>query len=80
MSTGPRLSLLPSAMMQFPRAQHAIAPIRVALPETERAVGLVTLKGRSISPVLDTFLKQARKTTGLIMKGPTTHQTAVPKS
>jgi DNA-binding transcriptional LysR family regulator len=80
MSSGPQLSLLPSVMLRFAGEQHAVSVVRVALPETERPIGLVTLKGRSISPVLDTFLDQARTTTNLMTKGLIRRHKAVQKS
>ncbi|MFC4171313.1 LysR family transcriptional regulator [Microvirga sp. GCM10011540] len=66
MSSGPHLSLLPKAMLRFSSVQPAIAAIRLELPETERPVGLVRVKGRSMSPVLGTFVEQARKATSRI--------------
>lgn len=63
MTDGPYLSLLPSAMLMPGAAALAIAPLRVPLTETKRPVGLVTLKGRSNSPLLDSFIVTARKMT-----------------
>ncbi len=69
MSGGPHLTLLPRAMLRFPGVPISIAQVRLELPETERPVGLVRLKGRNMSPVLGTFVEQARKVTSRINTG-----------
>jgi DNA-binding transcriptional LysR family regulator len=69
MSGGPHLTLVPRAMLRVSGAQPAIVSIPVELPETERPVGLVRLKGRSISPVLGTFIARAREVTSRMQTG-----------
>lgn len=70
MSGGPHLTLLPRAMLRFPGAQPAIVAIPLELPETERPVGLVKLQGRSMSPVLGTFVARAHEVTSRMLTGP----------
>ena len=70
MSGGPHLTLLPRAMLHVSGTHPAIVPIPLELPETERPVGLVRLKGRSMSPVLGTFLARARGVTSRMLTDP----------
>lgn len=48
--TGRFLAVGPSAMLRFPRQYPALAALPVALPETRRPVGLVSLAGRAPTP------------------------------
>ena len=68
LSNGPFLTLVP-AMLLASGSATGIAPLRVQLPETERPVGLVTLKGRHVSPVATAFLQRTRKVTSEMQEG-----------
>jgi DNA-binding transcriptional LysR family regulator len=70
MSGGPHLTLLPRAMLRVSGTHPTIVPIPLELPETERPVGLVRLKGRNMSPVLGTFLARAREVTSRMLTDP----------
>ena len=68
MTHGPQLSLLPSVMLRLSGSLHRIAPLQLPLPDTERPVALMTLKGRTVSPVLEKFLQKLRQTIASIRK------------
>jgi DNA-binding transcriptional LysR family regulator len=61
LETGRFLSMLPKSLLQFPFERRPLAAVRVDLPETERPIGLVSLRGRSRGPVIELFMSSARK-------------------
>ena len=60
--TGRFLTMLPSFMLRLPSAPPSLRAVPVALPDTRRPIGLVMLKGRSLSPLASLFIDQARAT------------------
>ena len=61
MAAGPFLTILPRAILHYPRAHATLVALAVRLPTTRRPVGLVRLKHRSVSPVAARFYKEARE-------------------
>ena len=50
-ATGPFLAVVPASMLRF-HAQHAsIKKLSVELPMTQRSIGIITLKNRTLSPL-----------------------------
>jgi DNA-binding transcriptional LysR family regulator len=60
LSTGRFLMVLPSAALRMPGLHPAVRPLKVDLPTTRRPIGLVTLKGRRLSPVVQLFIDCTR--------------------
>lgn len=58
---GPFLTILPQALLRYPRPHPTLAALPVRLPTTRRPVGLVWLKQRSMSPITQLFCKLARE-------------------
>jgi DNA-binding transcriptional LysR family regulator len=61
LATGRFLAMLPSAMLKFPTYRGSLKALPIELPETRRPIGLVTLKGRDLSPVAKPFVNCARE-------------------
>jgi DNA-binding transcriptional LysR family regulator len=60
--TGPFLAVIPASMLKF-HAQHAsIKKLPVELPMTQRSIGIITVKNRSLSPLAHKFIECARET------------------
>ena len=59
-AAGPFLTILPRAILRYPRPHPLFAALAVRLPTTRRPVGLVRLRHRSLSPVTGLFCEMAR--------------------
>ena len=66
---GPFLTILPEAMLRYPKPHPSLRALPIALPTTRRPVGLVTLKHRSVSPVADLVRSIAREVAKTMPKG-----------
>src|SRR5258706_3503438 len=51
LASGAFLTMLPRAVLADPAWPRAVKPLPIALPATERPIGLITLKRRSLSPI-----------------------------
>ncbi len=61
LAAGPFLAILPRATLRYPAAHPTLAPLRVRMPTTRRPVGLVRLKHRHVSPIINLFCRVARE-------------------
>jgi len=61
LAAGPFLAILPRAILRYPGPHQTLVALRVRMPTTRRPVGLVRLKHRHISPIVDTFCRVARE-------------------
>jgi DNA-binding transcriptional LysR family regulator len=68
-AAGPFLTILPRAILRYPRSHPIFAALAVQLPTTRRPVGLVRLRHRSLSPVTGLFCKFARDAARPIRSG-----------
>ena len=61
LATGRFLSIFPASVLRFPttRAELKVLPIELPLPEMP--IGIVTLKNRTLGPVGQLFVEQARE-------------------
>jgi len=59
--TGRYLSILPQFWLQLPAPHPFIRKLAVELPITGAPIGIVTLKGRELSPVAQLFIECARE-------------------
>jgi DNA-binding transcriptional LysR family regulator len=60
LATGRFLSSLPRFSLALPRGPAPIKALRVELPGTRRPMGVITLKGRTLSPLAQLFLDGLR--------------------
>ncbi len=60
-ATGRYLTICPATALRFGAGRLGVKALPVNLPELPRAVGIVTLKGRTISPVAEQFIRCARE-------------------
>jgi DNA-binding transcriptional LysR family regulator len=60
LATGRFLSVFPAASLGFPTRRLGIKVLPVNLPMAPVPVGIVTLKNRTLSPVVQIFIKRAR--------------------
>lgn len=67
-ATGPFLTILPEAILQYPRPNLDLAALPVRLPTTKRAIGIVRLRNRSASPVVERFYTLAQKAVGYMSR------------
>jgi DNA-binding transcriptional LysR family regulator len=58
-ANGPFLAMHPGTMLTTPNDHPQLTAVDVRLPETRGPIGLITLKGRSPSPVAKLFLQAA---------------------
>jgi DNA-binding transcriptional LysR family regulator len=61
MAAGPFLTILPRAILHYPRPHPSLVALPVRLPTTRRPVGLVRLRHRSMSPISELFARVARQ-------------------
>jgi DNA-binding transcriptional LysR family regulator len=61
LASGPYLSMRPASMMRFGVKHPSIKVLPVQLPALPRPVGIISLKGRMISPVMQLFIDCARE-------------------
>jgi DNA-binding transcriptional LysR family regulator len=69
MAAGPFLTILPRAILHYPRPHPNLVALAVRLPTTRRPVGLVRLRHRSVSPITEYFCKMAREAAGPMRTG-----------
>lgn len=60
-ATGPFLAVVPAGVMSSPGKYPSIRKLPVELPATQRQVGIVTLKNRTLSPLAQRFIDCARE-------------------
>jgi DNA-binding transcriptional LysR family regulator len=65
---GRYLTIVPDSVFRFPATQSGLKALPADLPTARRAVGIVTLKNRTISPGAQLFIDCARETAGLFAK------------
>jgi hypothetical protein len=58
-ATGRFLAVVPASMLRFPAKDAAIKPLPVELPTADRQIGIVALKNRTLSPLVQLFIKFA---------------------
>jgi DNA-binding transcriptional LysR family regulator len=62
-ASGQFLAMLPASVLQFGPKRSSIKVLPVKLPLIPRSLGIVTLKNRTISPVVQLFIDCAREIT-----------------
>jgi DNA-binding transcriptional LysR family regulator len=60
LTTGRYLTVFPHASLHMPGRHPGVRALAVALPTTRRPIGLVTLEGRRLSPVVQLFRDSVR--------------------
>jgi DNA-binding transcriptional LysR family regulator len=60
-ATGRYLSICPSTALRFSAGKLGVTALPVKIPDFPRALGIVTLKGRTISPLAEQFIRCARE-------------------
>jgi DNA-binding transcriptional LysR family regulator len=63
LATGRFLTILPSFTLNIAGKGSALRALRLELPKTRRAIGVVRLKNRSVSPLGELFLQRVRAMT-----------------
>ena len=61
LATGRFLTIIPGSVLKFSVNNPVLKRLPVELPTTERPVGIITLKNRTISPVAQLFIDCARE-------------------
>ena len=67
-ATGPFLAVVPASVMSSPSKYPSIRMLPVELPATQRQVGIVTLKNRTLSPLAQRFIECAREVANELAK------------
>jgi DNA-binding transcriptional LysR family regulator len=60
-ATGPFLAVVPASMVTFYAEHSSIKLLPVELPMTQRSIGIITLKNRTLSPLAQLFIDCARQ-------------------
>jgi len=60
LATGCFLTVLPSFMLRVPRQNPPLKALPVALPNSRKPVGLITLKYRTTTPLAKLFIDNVR--------------------
>jgi DNA-binding transcriptional LysR family regulator len=60
-ATGRFLAIVPASIMRFPGKHAAIKVLPVDLPATDRQIGIITVKNRTLSPLAKIFIEGARE-------------------
>jgi DNA-binding transcriptional LysR family regulator len=68
-ATGSFLAVVPASMLRFYTKHASIRLLPVELPMTQRSIGIVTLKNRTLSPLAQLFIKTAREVAKPLQKG-----------
>jgi LysR family pca operon transcriptional activator len=63
LETGRFLTIHPAFVLSLPRKHRTLKALPIALPQTRRAVQIITPRYRSISPLAQFFIEQVRKMT-----------------
>ncbi len=66
LESGPYLCVLPSSMLLFGQASRVVSPLNVMLPQPPSAIGVLTVRNRTLSPAAERFLDIARETAAQI--------------
>lgn len=61
LARGPYLAIFPRSLLHFTPYRMAVKVLAVELPGTPPAVGITTLKRRTLSPVVELFIQTARE-------------------
>lgn len=61
LATGRFLSIFPEAILRFPTGRPGVKVLPVKVPVAPAPVGIVTLKNRTLSPVIKLFIDHARE-------------------
>jgi DNA-binding transcriptional LysR family regulator len=61
LATGRYLTVLPSSLLRFPARPTGVKALPVRLPMARMPIGIFTLKNRTLSPVSQLFIDEARK-------------------
>jgi DNA-binding transcriptional LysR family regulator len=69
-ANGRYLTIVPESVFRFSASPAGLKPLRVDMPTARRAVGVVRLKKRTISPSAQLFLQCAREAAKAISKVP----------
>jgi DNA-binding transcriptional LysR family regulator len=60
-ATGPFLAVVPASMVRFYAEHASIKLLPVELPMTQRSIGIITLRNRTLSPLAQLFIDCARQ-------------------
>jgi DNA-binding transcriptional LysR family regulator len=60
-ANGRFLAIVPAYLMRFPAKHPSIKMLPVELPTTQRQIGIITLKNRTLSPLAQLFIDCARQ-------------------
>jgi DNA-binding transcriptional LysR family regulator len=60
LATGRFLTVLPSFMLRVPRGNPPLKALPVALPNRPTPIGIITLKNRTLTPIAQLFIDNAR--------------------
>jgi DNA-binding transcriptional LysR family regulator len=60
-ATGHFLAVVPAAILKFPTRHPSIKKLPVELPTTQRQIGIITLKHRTLGPLAQLFIDCARE-------------------
>ena len=61
LATNRYLTILPESVLRFPSPQHRIRMLPVKLPLRRMPIGIITVKGRTLSPTAQLFIDAARE-------------------
>src|SRR5262249_17990280 len=67
-ATGRFLAVVPTSSLKFAALQSVIKKVPVELTATERPIGIISLKKRTLSPLAQLFIKTAREITRPLAK------------
>jgi DNA-binding transcriptional LysR family regulator len=77
LQSGPYLAMWPASLLRFGAKNLSVGVLPVNLPVLPRPVGVITLKGRTISPLAQLFIDNTREVAKLLKGQATTRQQAV---
>jgi DNA-binding transcriptional LysR family regulator len=60
LATGRFLTVLPSFMLKVPGRHPRLKALPIALPSTRAPIGIITLKGRTLTPLAQLFIENIR--------------------
>jgi len=66
LATGTFLTLLPESLLRFSGKRLSLKPLSVELPLQQSAVGIITVKNRTLSPLAERFIGCAREVAKLV--------------
>jgi DNA-binding transcriptional LysR family regulator len=67
-ATGRFLAIVPASILKFPAKQMPIKMLPIELPTTQREIGTITLKNRTLSPLAQRFIECAREIAGPLVE------------